>query len=358
MSDETSYTVESDFYRTGKVTDLELSQSSKGLSRKVLRATLIDNPKANPNCVEICLVHQRRSTASAEWADISGPTLAKTTVSVPSKVNLDTAETRVLFDHLVNLFDIGPKGIRPGKATVQILRNEEEIIRIDASRARLIRRLLEGNHGTEVWERLLELEPDLARKLSITLAHQERVAVIAEFETAIGEDRDEQYWKALLKRNRWLLGSANISILPDSRIDTQHIADIPLAVDGGFMDLVELKRPDVPFWQQRPTAGGNFHYRGKFLIPDYGLQGAITQTTHYILQAEKHVSDSDFRESHGIKPLKPRGLVVHGRSNNWGAEEWEAFRLLNDNLHGIQVMTFDHLLEQGRRALKMGSETE
>lgn len=32
-------------------------------------------------------------------------------------------------------------------------------------------------------------------------------------------------------------------------------------------------------------------------------------------------------------------------------EEWEAFRLLNDQLHTVQVMTFDHLLRQAERML-------
>ena len=118
------------------------------------------------------------------------------------------------------------------------------------------------------------------------------------------------------------------------------------------MDIVELKRPDLPFWLTT-SSRQPYLYRRKFLLPHHELQGAIAQTQHYILQAEKHVADTDFHETHGVTPLKPRGLVVHGRSNAWGPREWTAFRLLNDGLHGVQVMTFDHLLAQAKRAITL-----
>ena len=70
------------------------------------------------------------------------------------------------------------------------------------------------------------------------------------------------------------------------------------------------------------------------------------------MQAEKKVdSDEYIRDHGGIIPLKPRGLVIQGRSNDWGKEEWEAFRLLNDELHSVQVITFDHLSKQAERML-------
>lgn len=346
------YSVESSFFRTGKVTDLELSTSAKRLSRKVLRSTLIDNPGAPENSVELCIVHQKRSSVDDAWADVEGTTLQQTTVNMPSKLPLDTSETKVLFDHLVNLYQIGSQGIRRGHATVAILRDEESIIRTDSSRAQLIRRLLESNHGAEVWELLVQLEPDLAKKLSLSLVMQDRQRAVAAFEVALEEDQNEQFWQTLIEANLWMLGSGNVALLDERRLDIKNIADLPVAIEGGFMDIVELKRPGLPFWARRQS-GETVLYRDKYLVPNFELAGAIAQTSHYILQAEKKVADSDFQKTHGITPLKPRGLVIHGRSHNWGEEQWEAFRLLNDHLHGLQVMTFDHLLAQAKRALTM-----
>jgi hypothetical protein len=117
------------------------------------------------------------------------------------------------------------------------------------------------------------------------------------------------------------------------------------------MDIIELKRPDFPFWAL-DTHGRDYLYRGKFLVPHFELQGAIAQLARYILQAEKQVDSLDYiRDHQGAVPLKPRGIVVHGRSNTWTDNHWCAFRLLNDELHGIQIVTFDHLLERAKKSM-------
>lgn len=353
MSQE-KYTVESTFYRTAKVSDVELSISKKGMRRKVLRTTLVNNPNIPENSVEISIVHQKRRSADVQWSDLIGPSLAQTTINNPSKLSLDTKETRALFEHLTNLFKVDTATIEKGVFTVEILREEDVIIRSDSARSRLVRRLLEEHHGPEIWELLVQLEPDLAKKLTLSLAMQERQKAIHNFEAALEEENDEQFWQDLIENNLWMLGSGNVALLDERRLDIKHIADLPVAIEGGFMDIVELKRPDIPFWARQRNAAETFRYRGKYLIPDSGLSGAIAQTNHYILQAEKQVANSDFYKAHGIKPLKPRGLVIHGRSHGWGEDEWEAFRLLNDHLHGLQVMTFDHLLAQAKRAIAVG----
>lgn len=149
-----------------------------------------------------------------------------------------------------------------------------------------------------------------------------------------------------------MFGSANVALIPERRIDIKNYAELPFEVAGGFMDIIELKRTDVPFWTQS-KGGQPYLYRGKYLVPHHELRGAIALAEHYILQAEKQVDSADFRKTHGIVPLKPRGIVVHGRSDDWKESEWEAFRLLNDSLHGIEVITFDHLLAQARRSIEL-----
>lgn len=350
--EETTYEIDSTFYRVGQVNDIELSISDTKLTRKVLRAEIVDNPTNPDNRVRACLVHQKRHTAEEPWVDEAGSTLKQTTFNSPSKFPLDSTETHKAFDHLVNLYQISQDGVHRGKEYVRMT-DPNEWIQVGSRRAELITKLVEGEHGEEVWEELVKLQPGLSSKLAAARIHDERTKALQEFELTINESRDENYWKKFLKDNRWMFGNANIGIIEEGRLDIKHIADIPFEVAGGFMDIVELKRPDLPFWTQTADKK-NALYRKKFLMPHWELDGAISQTANYILQAEKNVSDSDFLITHGVKPLKPRGLVVHGRSNEWDDREWSEFRLLNDRLHGIQVMTFDHLLEQARRSLDLG----
>lgn len=350
MSDKT-YRIESTSNVSSVVEDIQISETPMGLARKVLRAEVIKNLKNSENAVKVCIVHQKRSTAADDWEDVDGPTLAQTKPLIPSKLQLDSTETRALFDHLADLYEIGKDGIPRGKVAIQ-LADADEVIRTDASRAEIIKKLLESNHGEEVWKLLLQLEPDLAQKLAAALIYDQRKQAVETFEQEIDQEHVEDYWRKFLKENSWMFGGSNVAVLDEARIDIKSIADIPFRVDGGFMDIVELKRPDTPFWVS--TKDGEYWlYRKKYLVPDHELQGAIAQTSDYIHQAEKHVSDTDFLKTHGVKPLKPRGLVVHGRSHTWDEDEWAAFRLLNDNLHGIQVMTFDHLLAQARRVVDL-----
>jgi hypothetical protein len=347
---EPTYVVESDYFRTGQVSDIDLSVTPKGLSRRVLRCELIDNPKNKQHSVKACVVHQKRKSVDDAWQDLDGTSLQNTTVLAPSKFPLDSAETWQLFDHLRNLYDIGADGIQRGRVVVQ-LSNAEEVIRTDSSRADVIRRILDAEHGEEVWDLLVQLQPDLAAKLTSALRFQRRTLAVEEFERRINQKLPEDDWKAFLKKHAWMFGGSIVKVIDEPRLDIKNTTDIPFEVEGGFMDIVELKRPDSPFWASR--GGAVALYRDKYPVPAYELQGAIAQAANYILQAEKQVSDTDFVQLHGVVPLKPRGLVVHGRSDGWTDTEWRAFRLLNDNLHGIQVMTFDHLLAQARRTVRL-----
>lgn len=345
----TSYVTTSTSNVSSSVDDIELSVTPAGRARKVIRATIVQNPNQAENTVKVTFIHQKRSSKNDPWTDESGTGLTATTPLSPSKFPLDTGETQELVRILADLYHLAEGGVRSGRVVLQIA-DEEEIIRTDSSRAALIRRIIDAAHGEEVWSTLVDLEPTLSVNLAVALVHQQRLAAIDQFEQALTEEHDENYWNTFLTANCWMFGGSNIAVIDERRIDIRHTTDIPFEVDGGFMDIVELKRPDVPFWTLN-RHGNEVLYRGKFLVPHFELQSAIAQTGHYILQAEKHVANSDFHEQAGIIPLKPRGLVVHGRSAGWDSEDWIAFRLLNDSLHGIQVMTFDHLLIQAKRML-------
>jgi len=268
-----------------------------------------------------------------------------------AKFQLDTTETEKLLNHLLNLYEIGKDGVRPGLQVLRIA-NEEEVIRTDAGRARIIRKLLAGDFGEEIWDFLSQEKPDLARQLTAGQVVREREEILDEFQIRLAQELNENDWKRFFKTHTWLLGSSNVHLIDESRLDIYHDTDIPFEVDGGFLDLVELKLPNTVFWTQ--TRDGTFLYRNKFPVPSAFVMGAVMQTTGYILQAEKNVDSEDFRQAHGgVKPLKPQGLVIIGRSHQWGEKEWQAYRLLNDELHGVQVITYDILLSRARKSVEL-----
>jgi len=350
--DDQDYVIKSTSRNSSEVQDIEIGRSPSELTRRVLRAEIVNNVNDNKKCVEFALVHQRRASAELPWEDLGGKTMSQLKAGEAAKFQLNTTETGQLLQHLINLYEIGKDGVKPGLQVLK-LANEEEVIRTDAGRARIIRKLLAGDFGKEIWDYLSQEKPDLARQLTSGQIVKEREEVLVEFEQRLSQELDENDWKRYFKKHSWLLGSTNVHLIEESRLDIYHDTDIPFEVDGGFLDLVELKLPTTVFWTQQ-RGGSTYLYRGKFPVPSAYVMGAVMQTTGYILQAEKNVDSEDFRQAHGgIKALKPRGLVVIGRSNHWGDKEWQAFRLLNDELHGVQVITFDILLSRAKKSVEL-----
>lgn len=230
---------------------------------------------------------------------------------------------------------------------------ENAAIETHAGRVRIVKKLLEANHGQQIWEVLVEGEPDLASKLALSRIYHDRKRVVDDFAGNIGKQMGEVYWQKLLEGNRWIFGTCYVGFVEERRIGIQSTLDHPLIGEDGFLEIVEIKKPDFPFWAHAQD-GSLFNYRNKYLVPYRELQGAISQGANYILELEKQMDSKSYGDSHGgIYPLKPRCLIVHGRSNDWGEQESRDFRLLNDRLHGITVITFDHLLSRARQALDL-----
>lgn len=80
------------------------------------------------------------------------------------------------------------------------------------------------------------------------------------------------------------------------------------------------------------------------------LTKAITQAARYIFEVEREANSVKFLERvRGVKTVKPRCVLVYGRSANWHDSQAEAYRILNASYHNLTVLTYDHVLERARR---------
>jgi len=349
---EFKYKMQSTSLVSSRFEDIEIWVSDNGLTRKVIRAEVVENQKVKENTVEFAIVHQRRARKELPWEDLSGRRLSELKAGETAKMSFDTTQTRSLLKHLLNLYKIGEKGIRLGTTVLEIA-DEEQVIRTDISRARIIKKLLEGGFSEEIWQSLVEDNPDLATKISLSRIYQEHKKLIDEFEKNLRKSLGEEYWQKLLAKNRWIFGNSYIGRIGERRINIKSTLDHPLITEDGFLEIVEIKAPEFPFWKLKQD-GNYFLYREKYFVPHSELENGITQGANYILEAEKEIDSKSWAESHGgIYPIKPKCLVIHGRSNSWADKESEAFRLLNDRLHGIQVITFDHLLLRAKQILEI-----
>jgi len=182
--------------------------------------------------------------------------------------------------------------------------------------------------------------------LIVGLQNQTRINAVQKFETMLGQNLVEQKWQEWFKRNDWILGSEFVRILDEREIDTANITDYLMQAYDGFLDIVEIKRPgnSLHFW-----ADGQDH--GNY-IPSSDLTKAVTQAIKYVYEVEREANSIKFLERVGnVKTIKPRCILIFGRSNDWNNEQKEAYRILNSSYHSLMIMTYDHVLKRAKRIL-------
>ncbi len=217
----------------------------------------------------------------------------------------------------------------------------------------LVKQILRSKKNKDtIYQLFKEQYPELDKKILTYKLVQARKIALEEFKKSLSDEnkKERDYWQPFLEKNRWMFGLSYFVLLDENRIDLWDTADYLFESEDGFIDIVEIKHPHLDFWQKK--GDGSYKKYRDFLQQDEELKGAITQATNYIFQVEKKFSDPDWcRENKCETPVKPKCTVIFGRSNNWKIEEKTAFRLLNDSLHGIEVITFDHLYNRAEKIL-------
>ena len=215
----------------------------------------------------------------------------------------------------------------------------------DVSVAQQVKQLLNLDDRQKMLDFLIDNDV-IPGDLEIGLAHAKRSRAIDEFNAMLEMDLTESNWQVWFEENSWVLGTDFVKVLDERSIDTKNISDFLMQSYDGFLDIVEIKRPEggLKFWQGS-LDHGNY-------IPHSDLIKAITQASIYIHEVEREPdSHKFFIRVGGVRAIKPRCTLIYGRSNDWDSEQQEAFRILNSSYHNLTIMTFDHVLERAQRIL-------
>lgn len=206
----------------------------------------------------------------------------------------------------------------------------------------------------ENFKRLIEGQSDTARMLiengilsdNVFLAAsviKKRDALI-ELQEKLQEEQPERYWQEWFTRNKWVLGSDFAQIVDERVIDTENIADYIMKSYDGFVDLVEIKKPNgLSFWASTKDHGN--------YVPSADLAKAITQCLNYIYAIELEANSTKFARRIGSRVIKPRCILIFGRSYDWNDEQREAYRILNAAYNQVSILTYDHISERAQNVL-------
>lgn len=256
-----------------------------------------------------------------------------------SELTLDQVEFRSLIEFLQQSYEPFRHGI---KAFIPLDRP------FDTENAKQIRALFSLPNKRELVRFILENDviPD---ELAAGLRQAHRARAVREFETMLDQNLREGPWQRWLQANSWVLGSQFVRILDERHIDTENISDFLMEAYDGFLDVVEIKRPGggLQFWASA-LDHGNY-------IPSTDLTKAVTQASRYIYEVEREANSVKFLQRvGGVKTVKPRCILVFGRSNDWDKEQAEAYRIMNAGFHNLTVLTYDHVLTRARRIVGIG----
>lgn len=184
----------------------------------------------------------------------------------------------------------------------------------------------------------------ISSDLAASLRQAYRLRAIREFEEMLSEDLLESPWQSWFQKNSWVLGSQFVRVLDERQIDTQHISDFLMQAYDGFLDVVEIKRPEGGSQFFSSTLDhGNY-------VPSQQLTKAISQASRYIYEVEREADSVKFLDRvDGVRTVKPRCILIYGRSHQWNPKQIEAYRIFNSCYHNITVLTYDHVLLRARR---------
>lgn len=189
--------------------------------------------------------------------------------------------------------------------------------------------------------------------ISAAIEHSKRVDALNEFRNNLeNPELLEGYWQEWFENNKWILGSEFAKILDERRIDVGNIADYLVKSNDGFLDIVEIKKPNgLNFWA---LTLDHDNY-----VPSSDLTKAITQCENYIFEIERESNSKKFGERIENTPIaSPRCMLVFGRSNDWNEKQQLAFRLLNSSLNRITIITYDQLYQRAASMVGLNNNEE
>lgn len=328
-------------------------------TRRLLIATIVDNEKDPDACISATIVHKRKGK-NDQWEDIEAINLQKLKAGEGVRLHFGCTQLKKLHEAIEKAYACGHKGVLP--TGQYIFGKEDEFIIPVGKEGKYIQSLLERNYGENIWEQLVELDPDLATKLSLARIQSDRIAVVREFATHITNDDTEKFWQQFLSQNDWIFGFC-LSYIFTTMVDREvyvggtningcngELCDFMAMSEGNakFTSLVEIKRPDTPLLSSRPTRGTTYGVSRE-------LSDAVAQVQTYChTWGTNNTREAfNFQTRNNSVTVLPQGIIVVGNTLELDNEDKRrSFELFRRNLHNPEIITYDELLARAKFVVK------
>lgn len=168
--------------------------------------------------------------------------------------------------------------------------------------------------------------------------------IASDLEKRIKIDKSESTWQDYLKDNILHIQQGYIAFIEKANIgiiDTKF-PDFLLVTHDGYLDILEIKTPFTELLL-KDKSRNNYYWTAE-------LSKAISQVENYIDEVSglRDKVRNEIKDKYGIelRVVRPRGVILAGNTAQFGGNKKisDDFRLLNQGLKNITVVTYDELL--------------
>lgn len=346
--------------------DIPLSDEEDALTRRILRALLVNNAHSDTARVKACIMHQRRARKDAPWQDVNSFSLAKLPAGHEVRLQLSSGETERLYKALEDLYAITGQGIPREPTNLAVVDEDTVYIAAGEERDVLLQLLTEG--GNAFWTLLDELNPNALEALAKAKLHASREHAFQAFDEELRRGAwSEGDWEHFFRKNTWIFGHGLSYRFLSEAQRQPHYGGTDVTGRGGqrgdflmashaafrFTALVDIKKPQTPLLTQQP-------YRNRAFAASSELAGGVAQ-----LQANCRTwaEDGSNREENrdledaGIYTYEPKGILVIGSTTQLNhRDKRSSFELYRRHLTNPEILTFDEVLERARFVVAAESE--
>lgn len=357
----TILTTESTSKNTADIIDDFILGDETSTTRKVFRASIVDNPKDPESNVRGFIIHQKKKP-SGLWEDTKSINLATLKGGEGVKFELRTAQIKDLYNAIEKSRRIANDGITRGKREYYILDNDEieQIVSIPENQKDLIKGLLKQNLSEEIWKELIDVEPDLASKLAYSRIQTNRLKVLNQFKEDLNGNHDESYWQKFFKDNTWIFGYGLnyqflnlISSQPNyggTQVNRKGAQQGDYLMNTSsktkFTVLVEIKKENTDLLHSTKYRNGAYHLSKEVVGAVSQIQ--VNSKTWETDGSKQNVNNEEFLKSN-IFTHQPKGILVVGNTNQLDTfEKRNSFELFRQNINNPEIITFDELYDRAK----------
>jgi Domain of unknown function (DUF4263) len=321
-------------------------------TRQILRSKIINNTRTPEDTLSVDLIHEKvgdDGTWSTSYQD-----LRKLKEGESIRIQLDSAQTRELFNNISEHYEISKLGVRGGtRYVISTEKDIENIIFAESSdKKALARKVMSEISDTEARD-IVSSDSKLIKGFFNSLP-KIRVDILESLKTQLEGNltQNEKNLQKWIDENRkvrcMIFGLEFIDYKREVSFGNSRF-DILTEQSGLDHVIIEMKSPNVKLFDvvTKTTANGT---KDEYIISK-DLGEAIPQVIKYFDEYDRE-NDETFKKNGVSKKKISKAIILIGRNEKDNPVWQEHFNRLRHRLSGIEMLTYDHLVE------KIGNQIE